>query len=530
MSLTTVETGKALLTQQVAMLRNSASNVELSSLYSTSALTKACAEFWADNIAQVKFKVYDENDEPVDEKETQDATAALLCSPEFKGVLRKTELTLRFWGHSLSRKQYNGFGIVRDLSWLNPFCYQRDANSLEGLKGWRVYPGKYQKQEIDYINLKDGVYFQEFSFDDEYDGVSSAEVVALQAATEPEVAMTQLAFFRNMAIPSAIIQPAKDANTGTNSREVPSLTRFIAQRFQGSYNAARTLITPSRWEAIQLQTPLKDLNLGDQYKDLRETIATAFNLSVGFISIGQSQYNELEGQIAVWLDRRFKPRTLHYADFLTSQLLYNRPGYRIKADISDLVRADEKVKTEVVSMKIDSTVITLYDAQISLNQVPDERLKDIYMVNGVPVHADDMREYSKNLLNRTAGANDAGGATGNGSDKPQQGVQGGKERMDKRFDRLDKTPKPDRPREAPRTTKESAFVSEEVFAELKVAIRKAKKKQEFVPNLIGEDVWRGISVLVESGVSEDEVMLSAKEQYLSILIEKLEEENEAEDE
>ncbi len=500
------QAAKAELSSQIAYMRARASNFELMSLFKTSGLAKSCAEFWADNISAINFVLHNPEGVPVDASEAH-PVARILRDAKFRDQLRSTEISLRFFGTGLMRKIRNPFGRTVDLRWVNPTLYHRDENAVEGyLRGFFIYSGRGQRNPNGYLNIADAVYLTEFSFDDQWDGVSSAQVAAQAAATEPEMQTTLLAFFQNMAIPMSIVQPEKDAMMATNKQELPSLIRFLQNRFQGAVNFGRTLVTAARWEWKQMQVNFKDLDMASMRRDLREDVAIAFRVEPAFILSGQSQYNELEGKISIWLDRYFRPRADWYARLLTQYLCDEEgyAGYRIVADISDLVREDESARLEVVSKKVATTLMTLGQAQRYLGYPPDPALENIYMVAGIPVPRDIIGTYWEYLLFRgrkPEEGQDGQDPSGGGGVDNTEGFQPNM-RVDSPSELSDKilagvsgenfNPKPSTPAEARSAGSAWQDLPElpaDVYAEMKVAATKSLKGQAFETRLLSREMW-----------------------------------------
>lgn len=537
---------KASLASQLDTYRNAIGDIRLIDLYRTSSIANACAEFWASNIAAIKFRLYDPNGKPVDkihvETEPEDvdedaldnATVVkkampplgvkslneLLSSPNFHNQMFKVEVTLRFLGQSLVRRVNNNFRVTKDVQWVNPQLYTRDLDSYMGLKGFYIYPGLGQDNPIGYLPIEEALYFNGFSFADDWLGVSSIEIVAQQAATEPEMATTLLALFRNMATPIGILQPAEDSKNYVNKNEVGALTRFFQSTIQGARNFGRTIISASRWQWTPLAVNFKDLDMGSMKRDMRDEIATAFQIEPAFLSSGQSQYNELEGKINIWLDRRFRPRADFYARCLTQQLCSGMPGYEIRADISDLIKEDEALRLQNVQGKLNAMLITVGQGQEQLGQEVDPIMKDIYMIAGIPVPRKEVPNYWKNLLFRGNDPTADGGNGGDGGDTPDGGkkpdnaeglqpnsrVDSPKERMSKVLAGVageNYRPKESLPAEARSATPIQDVVSDAVFKELQIAATKAYKGQAFTAHLVQPATWMYIQSLTEWLIPEE---------------------------
>lgn len=387
-----VQSKKSELETLIANARQTASHGELADLYQTSVMAYTASEFWANNVQMVPFDLLDKNGEPVP-KESNLAISVWLRSPQFAQFMRRTELTMRFWGYSLGWKRRNIFDVTRRVDWVNPFNYRRESSWFGGLQYFSLTSGRGQKNEVGILYPSDAVYITGFSFDDEYDGVSSAEVAFLEASTEPELAMTRLVSFRNMAMPLLTVQPAvdqpgyeDDEAEGLKTSDNASFQDFFIRLFKGSRNVGKTLATAFRYEYQQLQPPYKDMVLNEQKKDIQESITQAFQLDAAFFTAGTANYAELEGKYKWWLKQQLRPRLIVYGDALTEQICdVELPGYTIAPDLTDVLREDEAAKIATVKEKQSALIITIGQAQEAMGQEIDETIADYYLIEGVPV-------------------------------------------------------------------------------------------------------------------------------------------------
>jgi HK97 family phage portal protein len=523
------------------LFQSRASSIEVNSLYQKSHLCKVCAEFWADNIAQVRFRLEDRDGKPVDPKgKDADPLAKLLDSSKFKTMMRETEITMRFFGRSLSRRVQNVNGVPYALSWINPLLFHENASPTEGLKGFYIYERPKQEGSRMLYDLDEVVFFREFAFDNIADGVSSAEVVASSAMAGVEVSTTELAFFQNMAIPSALIMPDDDSMIGRNAKEVPALVRFLKSRFQGASNAGKTLVTAARWKVMQLQAPWRDLDMAGQKASIHKDVAIAFQLAVEFISL-QGNGDNLEELIQIWLDRQFRPRTLRYADFLTDQLCVDHPvydGYKIIADISELVRGDEMARFDIISKQAKGSFMTIDEAQRRMNLPVLKETTNMIWIGDILVPLAEAQNFWKTMITRQLldengnpvvpqppqGQVDGPNTHANDGETPSVKVDSAGERIDKRLDGAKETPKIEQPRasmvdkEESKASKsayvEDVVIGDDVWKELNVMSRKAAKGQVFVPNQTTPDLWAYARLLADGGNGHDAILNAVKAQYL----------------
>lgn len=372
--------------QQLQSLRQiSASNYEIADLYATSVFLYATVNFWADAVSGTDFIV---NYKGV-RVDPQHPLQKLLNS---KGdMYRRSEVSRMMWGRNLLWKRRNLQGRIYDLRWINPTLYSVDA-ARGGLRGFKVYPGRYAPNPTNYIYPQDAIYTHEIDFQDDFDGIAAAEVAFLQASAETELATTALAWFRNNMFMSGIFQPAEGANVG--DAQVNGLIALLKNIFQGAVNAGRSLVQNARWEYIQIQQDFDKVALSTTYETIRQNVSIATNVPVEFVTTGQANYAEIKGKVQLWYQLRLKPVVGRQADAFTVQLASEYgDGYTVEADITPLMISDPVEQAELVEKKLESMVIDLYGAQKELGvKTPDLNLKGLYRVNGIPVPSEHMRE------------------------------------------------------------------------------------------------------------------------------------------
>jgi phage portal protein BeeE/2'-5' RNA ligase len=372
--------------QQLQSLRGiSASNHEIADLYATSVFLYATTNFWADAVSGTDFVVSYKGVRVDPEHPLQKLLATN------GDMYRRSEVARMMWGRNLVWKRRNLQGRIYDLRWINPTLYAVDAGST-GLRGFKVYPGRYAVNATNYIKTQDAIFTHEIDFDDDFDGIAAAEVAFLQAAAETELATTALAWFRNNMFMSGIFQPAE--GTSADTKQVNGMIGLLKSMFQGAVNAGRSLVQNQRWEYIQLQQDFDKVALSSTYETIRQNISIATNVPVEFVTTGQANYAEIKGKIQLWYQLRLKPVVGRQADAYTMQLASEYgDGYTVEADITPLMISDPTEQADLVEKKLESMVIDLYGAQQELGvKAPDINLKGLYRVNGIPVPSENMRE------------------------------------------------------------------------------------------------------------------------------------------
>lgn len=388
-------TAKAAIERYIAANRVDATSRDLVRLHATSTTVHACALFRAENVAQVPMTARRDGETLDDDHPLQ---RMFHSSASFSNLMLRSELSACYWGHNLIQKQRNAFTVPVGLRWLNPSLYSTDLHYRGGLRGFRIYPSSmYQIDPFSYLERQNAVYVHGVDFDDDFDGVSPAEVAFLQGSLDPEIAQTQLATFRNLAIPALLIQPEKDAKS-PDVKDVTKLTDFFKRMVQGAVNAGKTLVSPARWDVKQLQGPLKDLEMTGISADARLAVCIAFRIPMEMIVPSAANYAQLEGARRTWAQAWLVPRVEWYASQFTEQLAAEfGPDYRVVPDFDKVpfLKEDARSRVEVANAKVTGTLITLYAAQKAVGEEPDDDLKDLYVVNGIPVPREALRELWK---------------------------------------------------------------------------------------------------------------------------------------
>jgi phage portal protein BeeE len=485
---------KSDLSREIALRREFVSNYELSVLYALAPMVYAATEFWGSNVEGVPFRAYSkDSDELIDDE--SHPIVQMLADPQFRYQMGRTERTMRTWGYSMSRKRKNLWGDTVGLQWVNPNLYVLDRRGAGmTLLGFRVFSGRGQEIPTNYIKRQDAVFFHEFSFYDDYDGVSSAEAAFRAAATEPEMQTMMLSLFRNMAVPLSIIQPEKDATAGEfKEGELNRLKTFIQSFFRGARNFGRTFVTSARWTWQNISIPFKDMELSTHYQPMRESVAQAYDVKLAFFTTGEARHDELDAMIQLWYRQSLSPRCEKYGVTLTEQLCAEYPDVVIRPDLSEILTEDQAAKLENIEKQQKLSLITLGEAMQLNGQEPDPLTKDLLWYDGVGwIPKSEFRDAWKLRISSTA------------PDNPTSPLA--------LTAPPDTTPtKPEQPDAA-----QSAYVDEDTYKEIEVATRKAAKSLPFTPVKLDAATVARIQVLAEFGIDRAEIIQAAKSHHLSV--------------
>ncbi len=321
-------------------------------------------------------------------------------------VMRRSELTIYFWGRNLLYKRRNVFGTVVGLRWLNPTLWTPETSYGRGLQGFRVHRAMQDQERTSagmLIPLKDAVYLHLVDFADDFDGIAPAEVAFLEAGLEVEMATTTVSFFRNRAIPALILQPAKEAVEHQGSQDllprkddVNKLTDFLRRVVKGSRNAGRTVVQPVRWEAVLLQQNFKDLAMSELSQETRRSVAIASEVPYELVVPTASSYAQLYDTRRGWYEGWVRPQVEWYCEGFTGQLaVEGGPGWQVIPDFDAVaaMKEDAAARQNRVTAMVQAGLLDLGRAQRELgDDQPDALLDGLYIVNGVPVPRERLRE------------------------------------------------------------------------------------------------------------------------------------------
>jgi SPP1 gp7 family putative phage head morphogenesis protein len=381
------------------LYRPTASNADLDRLYSTSVAIYAAANFWGETMSLVQWKLLDANKQPVDPT-IPEAQALRHNMPD---TLHRSMISEKFRGYNLLYKERNVLNNqVYRLRWMNFNLYQLDEYWQTGLRGFRIMAGgtNYKPIEVDYIQREDGVYWNLVDLQDDFDGVAPAEVAFMYAGVDVEAGTTMLSYFQNMAIPALFIQPHADQKFAPGEREAADLRTLFRKIVRGAMNFGRTIISPARWELQQVQSKMEDLKMGDHIKIARESVRVALDVPKFVVSDEGTSYAEAYESRRQWLNLSFVPRAHKVGSYLQDQLIQpEHPDWTVEPDFSKIPGMKEEAErlTTTVTSQVNSMTRDLYSAQKELGIEPDIILKDIYVVQGVPVPIADIPKFYANM-------------------------------------------------------------------------------------------------------------------------------------
>lgn len=393
----------AYVQEQIAINRPYSTSFDRVHLHATSPTIYACANYRANAMAPVNFILTDrdvdpgETPTPLKDKSPEAQMLTRAFSRGMKNIMRRSELTYCFWGANLLQKRMDNFsGVTLEFRWLNPTLWTVDEDYSAGLKGFRISTSP-SNPDVRYLPVDSTVYMHGIDFSDDFKGTAPAEAAFLNAGVETEIASTQLNFFRNHAIPSMIVQPAQGEGYKPNKDDRDQLAEYQRRMTQGSINAGRTLITPTRWEFKPMTTDFDKLAMKDLLDVNQITICATLEVPLELVFPQPSRRNVHEYEIRrEWILTWLIPRAYEYCEIFTEQVVWPvNEKWQILPDFSNIYGIEEDInaRTQTIKQQVVDGLLDLGTAQDMLGNEVDPNLKGLYMVGGIPVPSDQMKNY-----------------------------------------------------------------------------------------------------------------------------------------
>jgi hypothetical protein len=408
--------GVSILNDFSGLYRPTASNSDLDRLYSTSVAIHASANFWGSTMALVRWRLLDANRQDVPKTDPLAQTLA----HGMPDTMHRSMISEKFRGYNLLYKERNPLNDqVYRLRWMNFNLYTLDEHWQSGLRGFRVTQGgsNYEPIYQNYIEREDGVYWNLIDLQDDFDGTSPAEVCFMYAGVDVEAGTTMLSYFQNMAIPALFIQPAADGKFAPQEREVITLQNLMKKIVRGAMNFGRTIISPSRWDIQQVQSKMEDLKMGELIAESRKAVRVVMNVPSFVVLDEGTSYAEAYEERRQWLNLSFVPHAHKIASYFTEQLVVPvQPEWTVEPDFSKVPGMKEEAErlTSTISLQVNTMTRDLYSAQQELGIEADVSLKDIYVVQGVPVPKASLPTFYAKQLEQGAAASAMPSAPGFG--------------------------------------------------------------------------------------------------------------------
>lgn len=364
-------------------------NRELTLIYQRSNIAFRASNKRGDAVSTVPMEILDSAGEPLPKKDP----LVEGFQRDIRDTIKRSEITLCFFGYNMliKRRAYNG-NLYR-LKWVNPTMYVRDIRP-DGLKGFRVNARREQIPET-YIKKEDAVFQHEFDFNDDFGGVAPARVAINPIEFGLEMGRTQKSFMANGGAPSWVV--SADASSPLSAPQVAdadALTNLVKRLFQGSGNSGRTLVQRAAWKWTQLTTDWDKIKFSEQYADMYEAVAIAFDMPIELVRSSAATYANGETARLDWGHSWVIRRCEWYAEQYTEQVLQDPliirrygTGLTVRPNFDDvpmLQETDDK-KIDKINKQVEAGYRDLFTAATETGvENPPDALKGYYIWQGIP--------------------------------------------------------------------------------------------------------------------------------------------------
>lgn len=392
---------KTYLQQQVSIIRPQVADVEMAHLARFAVTARSAVGLRAESLRQVDFMLGDNNRMPFTPTNDLEKALNLAFNNNFQSLIERCEWSYCFYGEVLMRRLYFPTRFLSGFQWINNNFWRLDTDHWDGLKGFHIRAAWASDldPDVSYLPLDDAVYFHDMDFFEDFGGVGPVQVAYVQAATETEISATQLQFFRNMAMPGFIMQPAQNEGFRPGKEQKDEIAEYLRRMYQGAANAGRAMVMPTRWEMVKLQQDFDKLGMPALTQEARDAVIRILRVPLELLEPRQSTRSsgtKFYDQKREWLISWLVPQAERYADVFTEQIAkrYN-PNWRIIPNFDRVRGLEEDIgsRTETTSKQVADSLLDLYSAQEILGIDPDDNLKGVYIVSGVPVPSEAIRTY-----------------------------------------------------------------------------------------------------------------------------------------
>lgn len=392
---------KTYLQEQVALIRPQISHTEMAHLARFGVTARAATQLRAESLRQVDFVLADADRQEIEPATNQAKAIQRAFNSNFASVIERSEWSYCFYGEVLLRRLRQPSGGLAGFQWINNNFFQTDTSHYDGLLGFHIRAVWQSDLDSDvaYITLPDSVFMHDIDFFDDFGGVGPVEVAYVQAATETEISATQLQFFRNMAMPNFIVQPAEGDGYRVGNDQKNELAEYMRRMGQGSANSGRTFISPTRWDVLKLQQDFDKLGMPSLTLEARNAVLRILRVPIELLEPSQntkSAASKFYDQKREWLISWLVPQAERYADIFTEQVAKPvNPDWRIVPNFDRVRGLEEDITSRTTNTlkQLADGVLDMRTAQEILGIPTDDNLARLYVVQGVPVPSEEMKNY-----------------------------------------------------------------------------------------------------------------------------------------
>ncbi|WP_197491560.1 phage portal protein [Bacillus sp. SJS] len=215
-----------------------------------------------------------------------------------------------------------------------------------------------------------------------------------------KTALNQLTYnstiMENGALPAGILK----ATSRLTETAITRLRSSFEGLYSGHNKAGKTIILEEGLDYSSLSLNPNELQFNESIKQTTADIARAFNLPESMINSAANKYNSLEQNHISFLQNTLTPIITAIESAFSKHLLLpmeKEQGLFFRFDTSEIIRATEKEKVDVVANSLKSGLISMNEARYKLDMKPIE--EDYFALSiGQVLKYKDGRMENLNLL------------------------------------------------------------------------------------------------------------------------------------
>jgi HK97 family phage portal protein len=301
------------------------------------------------------------------------------------GLFKLWQASLDTFGDMTIEYVANPYGYITGLRPLNSLGVEIDERAGQLIGYWYQGAGD---GRVHYVP-QDVVYDKLFNPQDDLRGHSPTFTAIQKANVELNVNRTWNAFFRNGARPDLLMQPEAGIFA---ERDMDVLRQSWRNIFKGTANAGTAGILPIHTQIDTFDPPDLEHNivLSDNVADKIYRVYRVPSSLTGGVADSAYQAN-VDTVMANFVNIAIRPSCENIQDVVNGQIVprfkWSVP-YRFEFVLDDYEQIGDaqKNKVDYINVQVQGGFLSLYDAQVAIgNPSPDEKLKDIYLIDGKPV-------------------------------------------------------------------------------------------------------------------------------------------------
>jgi len=319
-------------------------------------------------------------------------TTALRLARADSGInyLKQVVYARVLYGEVYTEKMKNQVGLPAGIRWLNPLGVQpievsgkiaEYHYSWDGDDPVRFYPG-----EIAYFR----------TFNPERDNRGSSKTLAGfdEINIKRNLQRYLRALFVNNSRPGAVFNPEGDVKW--SKTDIEKIERTIREFFKGVENSFGTMVLPVKGTL----TPFENPDIQKQYSvddPITRSIFMLYGVPLAMAGDSSSStYKDGQEVLDAFYTNTVLPMARDIAEDFNTELLtfFDSSGNTYcEFDETRFSKENEKKlkQTELLQSQMNASLVTIGDAQRLAGLEPDPQTEDLYMIGGVPVPRDQIR-------------------------------------------------------------------------------------------------------------------------------------------